>query len=136
MNLAIAANGQKAVIRTSDVFDPYSDIVMWLKSVTTAKQPSIMQIDEEGDTKILVVLQTREEDVRFLVADYDYGESFEDAPEYPGVYIDVEIDRTRFLEDFCTPLYRALSRGCLREGRQGRAKIDMGDLRQYFIQYH
>ena len=133
MNLTISADSQTVVIHTSDVFDPYPEIVQWLRSVKAGRLPSIVEIDEEGRIKVLAADFTGKGLIRFTAADYDYGEGFEDEPEYPRVYIDVEIDGARFLQEFCSALFRALNADFLRKGWTGKTEFDMEELRQYFV---
>ena len=116
MNLTISTHAQEVTIFTSDVFDPYPDMVQWLRFIGHGKLPRIMDIDEEGDVKVLAAFHVREGDIRFMVGDYDYGAKFEDDPDYPKVYIDVEIDKTGFLQEFCTTLYRGLNKDFLQTG--------------------
>lgn len=100
--IIIEYGAQVVVIRTSDVFDPYPEIYNWLYCVARGDTSNIVEIDEEGSAKELVVFSKEDDNILFQVRDYDYGEEFEEDPDYPRTYIDIVCPRKDLVLEFCS----------------------------------
>ncbi len=64
---------QSLTIHTSDVFDPYTDLIHWLEAIAQDQLPAQVIIDEEGQEKTLVVVPAGNEQVDFQILN-DYIE--------------------------------------------------------------
>jgi len=54
--LHVMGGGLTVRIHLSDVFDPFEDMVEWGRRIETADLPALLEIDEEGTTKVLRAL--------------------------------------------------------------------------------
>ena len=62
--------------------------------------PQEIEIDEEGEIKVIRILSGNTDRIRFRVEDYDYGETDDEDPEYPKTYIDIEIEKDALIKEF------------------------------------
>ena len=60
------------------------------------------RIDEEVEIKIIRILPYKNNRVRFQIENYDYGEPDDEDPEYPRMYIDIDIDKNALIHEFFT----------------------------------
>ncbi len=92
-------------INTSDVFNPFQDIVNWLECVVKNELPARVRIDEEGVEKVLVAESGNKKYIKFSVSDYDYFEGlspdpFEDDLEYPRTYVKIYVNPSVLVRAF------------------------------------
>lgn len=86
-------------IHVSDVFNSALDLVFPFWGLMRGAIPQKIEIDEEGEIKVIRILPGNNDQVRFQIEDYDYGEP-DDDPDYPRMYIDVEVDKDALIKEF------------------------------------
>lgn len=95
------AADKKIRIHVSDVFSPSFELVFVFWDLMAWKLPQYIDIDEEGRIKTINILPCEDDGrVRFQIEDYDYGERYEEDPDYPRVYMDIELDLDELVEEF------------------------------------
>jgi len=90
----------KITIHVSDVFNPEFDLVFIFWGLIKGYIPQEIEIDEEGEIKVIRILPVNDEQVRFQIEDYDYGEDDDGDTEYPKMHIDIEIDKDALIKEF------------------------------------
>ncbi|MBF0594985.1 MAG: hypothetical protein HQL22_08445 [Candidatus Omnitrophica bacterium] len=96
----IEAYDQKAGISTSNFFDPHFDLIHWIEGIVDGKEESLIEIDEEGHIKIMIVNQKPNDPlVHLVVKDYDFPEEA-DSKEYISAFIEKDVLIRDFLTNF------------------------------------
>ncbi|MBL4621844.1 MAG: hypothetical protein JKY89_05550 [Immundisolibacteraceae bacterium] len=119
IDLTFRSASTAITIHVSDVNDPVFDPALGFLSVMNGLQSQVIEIDEEGERKLIRILPIDDQRVRFQVADYDYAvdddyiefDDEEDDPDYPSTYIDIEIDRDLLLKKFFSSFIGFLETG-------------------------
>lgn len=99
----IAGCNQSLTLHLSYVYDPFSEMVDWLNMLADGDLPAILDIDEEGIQKRLIVRSyegrySESADVEFRIAG-DYWD--DDAKEYKkGTHLLVRTKRLQLLSEF------------------------------------
>ena len=104
VSLSLLGGGRRgtAVVRCSDVFDPFDNLLAWLHSVADDVLPAVLTIDEEGACQRLEVRRytgryASDSDIEFRVTELDW-----DGLELPGTSFRMLLRTTRvqLLDEF------------------------------------
>lgn len=94
--IAISAGGQRYAFEASQVYDPFPELVVWLRRIAMGEWPRLV-IDFEDIYAILQCLPAEENGLRFVLIERDQTDS---------VKIDAIVDRARLVRSFYVPLVR------------------------------
>jgi hypothetical protein len=89
-------------IHVSDVFNPVFELLFIFWGLMKGAIPQEIEVDEEGEIKIIRILPGHKDKVRFQIEDYDYGEPDDEDPEYPRMHIDIEVEKDFLIKEFFT----------------------------------
>jgi hypothetical protein len=103
-------DNRKITLNVSDVFNPTFEIVFIFWGLMKGFLPQEIEIDEEGEIKVIRILPGDNDQVRFQVEDYDYGEPYYEDPEYPKMYIDIEVEKDELIKEFFSEVIRFLEK--------------------------
>lgn len=102
MQMVILANFKHHIIWLSDVFDPFPDMVRWLKGITRGLSETL-HIDEEGELSYLTT-RTLDDSRVELIIESDHAEDSDDL-QHVAAHVVAIVERRQFVEE----LYRQLT---------------------------
>lgn len=93
---------KKITIKVSDVFNPSFEIAYPFLGLIQDSIAQEIEINEEGEIKVIRILPYENDQVRFQIEDYDYGEGDYEDTGYPHMHIDIILDKKELIEEFCS----------------------------------
>jgi len=102
--LTIAAGEADITVHFSSLFNPLFEVFYIFWGLINGVLPQEIDVDEEGEIKVIRLLPADNDLVRLQVADYDYGKPDEDDPEYSRTYIDIETAKDPLIQEFFSKL--------------------------------
>ena len=100
IHLTFTTDHTNITVHFSDVFNPALEVIFVFWALMKDSLPGEINIDEEGEIKVIRILPGDNDLVRLQVADYDYGKPDDEDPEYPRTYIDIEIAKDTLMQEF------------------------------------
>jgi len=100
INVTFKTATSQITLHVSEIFNPCFEIAYLFIGLLKGIIPNSVEIDEEGEIKVIQIFPYRDELVRFQIRDYDYGEKDPEDLNNPSTYIDVIIDKKELLCEF------------------------------------
>ena len=100
INVTFKTATSQITLHVSEIFNPCFEIVYLFIGLLKGIIPNSVEIDEEGEIKVIQIFPYRDELVRFQIRDYDYGEKDPECQNNSSTYLDVIIDKNELIYEF------------------------------------
>ena len=106
LSLLVTTGGGSLTIKLSEVYDPFWQMIDWLKAIADNQLPATLEIDEEGTRKQLIVRSYEGStsdisDIEFRVNGNDWDDEAEETKE---CFFLCRTTRSQFVREFCRRL--------------------------------
>ncbi|RLC07608.1 MAG: hypothetical protein DRH43_11485 [Deltaproteobacteria bacterium] len=89
-------------VHVSDVFNPAFEIAYLFYGLIQGSIPQLIEVDEEGEIKVIRILPYEDDQVRFQIEDYNYGEGDYGDTGYRRMHMDIILNKKELIEEFCS----------------------------------
>jgi hypothetical protein len=96
MTVTCTAYVQGVIVALSAAFDPFPEIIRWLKDIAAGKLPSEFIVDEEEYGKVFRASPVNEEEFIFEIAEWLWNKKGVQEP----LYMYVRVSKQQFLSEF------------------------------------
>jgi len=85
-------------VHVSDVFNPPFEIAYLFYGLIQGSIPQLIEVDEEGEIKVIRILPYEDDQVRFQIEDYNYGEGDYGDTGYPRMHMDIILNKKELID--------------------------------------